>query len=194
MANTNKSVISALYNDDDVMLKSIKPLREKGFKIREAYTPFPIHGLDHALGLARTRMAITAFIYGGLGLSVAIAMMYYMMIYDWPQNIGGKPSFSFGQNVPAFVPIMFELTVFFAAHLMVWTYFIRNGMYPGRKAMNPDPRTTDDMFMLEIEYDGDDAELRDLLKDTGAVEINVVEEPVDEAPDAKEEEILEETV
>ncbi len=193
MANTNKSVISALYNDDDVMLKSIKPLRENGFKIREAYTPFPIHGLDHELGLARTRIAITAFIYGALGLSVAIALTYYTMIIDWPQNIGGKPSFSFGQNVPAFVPIMFELTVFFAAHLMVWTYFVRNGMYPGRKAMNPDPRTTDDMFMLEIEYDGDDSELRSLLKDTGAVEINIVDQSTDEPSDS-EEEVLEETV
>lgn len=191
MTNTNKSVISAFFNDDDVMLKSITPIRENGFRIREAYTPFPVHGLDHALGLARTRMAITAFIYGALGLSVAIALTHYMMIIDWPQNIGGKPSFSWGQNMPAFVPIIFELTVFFAAHLMVWTYFVRNGLYPGRKAMNPDPRTTDDMFMLEIEYDGDDNVLRQLLKDSGAVEINIVvsnepEEPVAQGDDVKE--------
>lgn len=189
MANKNKSVISVLFNDDDVMLKSIKPIREKGYTIREAYTPFPVHGLDHELGLARTRMAITAFIYGAIGLSVAIALTYYTMIVDWPQNIGGKPSFSWGENMPAFVPIMFELTVFFAAHLMVWTYFVRNGMYPGRKAMNPDPRTTDDMFMLEIEFDGGEDELRQLLKDQGAVEINLVEkaeEDEEKSPELEE--------
>ena len=94
-----------------------------------------------------------------------------MMIIDWPMNIGGKPSMSWGENMPAFVPIMFELTVFFAAHLMVWTFFIRNGLYPGRKAMNPDPRTTDDMFMMEVEVLGDREDLEGLLKETGAVEL-----------------------
>ncbi|TVQ76295.1 MAG: DUF3341 domain-containing protein [Flavobacteriales bacterium] len=180
MAHTN-NVITALFNDDDILMKSIKPLREKGYKIREVYTPFPVHGLDHALGLDRTRMAITAFIYGLIGLSVAISLTYYIMIIDWPQNIGGKPSMTWWENMPAFVPILFEMTVFFAAHLLVWTYFVRNGMYPGRAAMNPDPRTTDDMFMMEIEYSGDDEELRQLLKDNGAVEINVVANDEDHA-------------
>lgn len=175
MANT-KNVISALFNDDDVLMKSIKPIKEKGYSIREVYSPFPIHGLDHALGLERTRMAITAFIYGAIGLSVAISLTYYIMIVDWPQNIGGKPSMTWWKNMPAFVPIMFEMTVFFAAHLLVWTYFIRNGMYPGRAAMNPDPRTTDDMFMMEIEFSDDDTELRQILRDNGAVEINIVEQ------------------
>ncbi|MCC5917131.1 MAG: DUF3341 domain-containing protein [Cryomorphaceae bacterium] len=173
MANT-KSIISALFDDDDVLLKSIKSIREKGHKIREVYTPFPVHGLDHELGLERTRMAITAFIYGVLGLGVAMTLTYYTMIYDWPQNIGGKPSMTWWKNMPAFVPVLFEMTVFFAAHLMVWTYFVRNDMYPGRKAMNPDPRTTDDMFMMEIECSGDEELLRNLLKEVGAVEINLV--------------------
>jgi hypothetical protein len=184
MANTNKAVISALFDDDDVLLKSIKPIKEKGFNIREVYTPFPVHGLDHALGINRTRIAIAAFIYGVMGLSVAIILTHYMMVVDWPQNIGGKPSMTWGKNMPAFVPIMFELSVFFAAHLMVWTYFVRNGLYPGRNAMNPDPRTTDDMFMMEIEYSGSDKELRQILKDMGAVEINAV---TDEAEKAVEE-------
>jgi hypothetical protein len=95
-----------------------------------------------------------------------------MMVVDWPQNIGGKPSFTWIQNMPAFVPIMFELTVFFAAHLMVWTFFVRNGLFPGRKAMNPDPRTTDDMFLMEVELKGDRDQLIAILKDTGAVELH----------------------
>ena len=53
-----------------------------------------------------------------------LLMMWYMMIEDWPMIIGGKPNFSLLQNLLAFIPITFEMTVFFAAHLMVLTYLI----------------------------------------------------------------------
>lgn len=175
MASTeNKVIISALYDDDDILLKGLKSVKAQGYHIEEVYSPFPIHGLDPAMGLKPTRMAITAFIYGVLGLATSIALSYGMMIVDWPMNIGGKPSFTWGENMPAFVPIMFELTVFFAAHLMVWTYFFRNGLFPGRSAQNPDPRTTDDKFLMEVELGrkGSKEELLSLLKDSGAIEIN----------------------
>ena len=174
MATTkNKQIISALYDDDDVLLKGIKDVRDKGFHVEEVYSPFPIHGLDPVMGLKRTRIAIAAFLYGALGLTTAISLTYGMMIVDWPMNIGGKPSFTWGENLPAFVPIMFELTVFFAAHLMVWTYFVRNGIYPGRKAQNPDPRTTDDKFLMEVDLGkGNKEELMSLLRDSGAIEIS----------------------
>jgi hypothetical protein len=68
---------------------------------------------------------------------------------------------------------MFELTVFFAAHLMVWTFFFRNKIYPGCKAQNPDPRTTDDKFLMEVVSSGDTEELMSLLKQTGAIEVSV---------------------
>lgn len=181
MAMENKHIISALYDDDDVLLKGVKDIRAKGYKIAEVYSPFPVHGLDHALGLKRTRIAIAAFLFGVLGLTTAISLTYGMMIVDWPNNIGGKPSFTWGENMPAFVPIIFELTVFFAAHLMVWTYFVRNGLYPGRKRMNPDVRTTDDKFLVEVEYSGDGgSELTELLQNSGAIEINTSDkhEPV----------------
>jgi hypothetical protein len=102
-------------------------------------------------------------------------MMNYMMIVDWPQNIGGKPSFSYAENMPAFVPIMFELTVFFAAHLMVITFYLRSKIGPFVKAQNPDPRTTDNMFLMEVAVDGDEKELNDFLVKTGAVETKIVE-------------------
>lgn len=174
MATTkNKQIISALYDDDDILLKGIKDLRDKGFHVEEVYSPFPIHGLDPVMGLKRTRIAIAAFLYGALGLTTAISLSYGMMIVDWPMNIGGKPSFTWGENLPAFIPIMFELTVFFAAHLMVWTYFVRNGIYPGRKAQNPDPRTTDDKFLMEVDLGkGNKEELMTLLRDSGAIEIS----------------------
>ena len=105
-------VIHALYTDDDILLQAVKMVREKHYHIEEVYTPFPVHGLEKAMGLADTRIAITSFLYGLVGLSVAVLMMDFIMIQDWPQDIGGKPSFSYLENMPAFVPVMFELTVF----------------------------------------------------------------------------------
>ena len=170
MAN---KVIQALYNDDDVLMLAVKKVKAAKHHIEEVYCPFPVHGLDKAMGLAPTRLAITAFMYGLVGLAVAITMMNYIMIEDWPQDIGGKPSFSYLENLPAFVPIMFELTVFFAAHLMVITFYMRSRLWPFKKAQNPDVRTTDDLFLMEIEIHDNEADLHALLAETGAVEIKV---------------------
>ncbi|WP_397364721.1 DUF3341 domain-containing protein [Olleya sp. R77988] len=168
-------VIHAIYTDDDVLMNAVKKVKAAKLHIEEVYTPFPVHGLDKAMGLAPTRLAICAFIYGCIGLTVATLMMNFIMIEDWPQDIGGKPSFSYLENLPAFVPIMFELTVFFAAHLMVITFYLRSRMWPFKEAENPDPRTTDDHFLMEIPVSGNEQELHNLLADTGAVEINVVD-------------------
>jgi hypothetical protein len=168
-------VIHAIYTDDDVLMNAVKKVKAARHHIEEIYTPFPVHGLDKAMGLAPTRLAITSFLYGCVGLTVSIVMMNFIMIEDWPQDIGGKPSFSYIENMPAFVPIMFELTVFFAAHLMVITFYLRSRMWPFKKAENPDPRTTDDHFLMEIAVHGDESELTNLLKETGAVEINLID-------------------
>jgi hypothetical protein len=168
-------VIHAIYTDDDVLMSAVKQVKAEKHHIDEVYTPFPVHGLDKVMGLAPTRIAIASFMYGCLGLAVAITMMNFIMIQDWPQDIGGKPSFSYFENMPAFVPVMFEMTVFFAAHLMVITFYLRSKMWPFKKAENPDPRTTDDHFLMEIAIHGNEKELQKLLKDTGAVEINIIE-------------------
>ena len=172
MAN---KVIHALYNDDDILMMAVKKVRAAHHHIDEVYCPFPVHGLDKAMGLAPTRIAIAAFLYGIVGLSVAITMMNFIMIQDWPQDIGGKPSFSYLENMPAFVPVMFELTVFFAAHLMVITFYMRSRLWPFKKAENPDVRSTDDHFVMEISVHDNEESLRTLLEETGAVEINVSE-------------------
>lgn len=168
-------VIQALYNDDDILMSAVKRVKDAHHHIDEVYTPFPVHGLDKAMGLAPTRLAICSFLYGCVGLSVAIAMMNFIMIEDWPQNIGGKPSFSFIENSPAFIPIMFEMTVFFAAHLMVITFYMRSKLWPFKEAENPDVRTTDDHFLMEIVLNNNEEELTKLLVDTGAVEVKVSE-------------------
>ncbi len=172
---SSSKVIHAFYNDDEVVLDAVKKVKAANHHIEEVFCPFPVHGLDKAMGLAPTRIAITSFMYGITGLSIAIWLTYYTMIADWPQDIGGKPSFSWAENMPAFVPIMFELTVFFAAHLMVITFYMRSRIWPFKAAENPDPRTTDDHFLMEIELHDNEEELTTLLNETGAVEINVVD-------------------
>ena len=172
---SSSKVIHAFYNDDEVVLDAVKKVKAANHHIEEVFCPFPVHGLDKAMGLAPTRIAITSFMYGITGLGIAIWLTYYTMTADWPQDIGGKPSFSWAENMPAFVPIMFELTVFFAAHLMVITFYMRSRIWPFKAAENPDPRTTDDHFLMEIEIHDNEEELTTLLNETGAVEINVVD-------------------
>jgi len=171
----SSKVIQVMYNDDDILMSAVKETRAANHHIEEVYTPFPVHGLDKAMGLAPTKLAITAFMYGLLGLSFAIWLTNYTMIQDWPQNIGGKPSFTWGANMPAFVPVMFEMTVFFAAHLMVITFYMRSRLWPFKKAENPDPRTTDDKFVMEVALEGDEQEMIAFFEKTGSIEIKITE-------------------
>tara|TARA_B110000444_G_C18714272_1_gene535261 strand:- start:98 stop:619 length:522 start_codon:yes stop_codon:yes gene_type:complete len=164
--------IYGIFDDEEILLSSVKEIRSNNIDIKEVYSPFPVHGLDKALGIKETRMAITAFIYGCIGLTLGSLMIYNIMIIDWPQNIGGKPNFTFYHNMPAFVPVLFECTVMFAAHLMSITYLIRCGLFPGNDSLSPDPRTTDDKFLMEIEVEGDLSKIKDMLTKTGASEIN----------------------
>lgn len=172
--STNK-VIHAIYTDDDILMDAVKASRAAHHHIEEIYTPFPVHGLDKAMGLAPTRIAIASFLYGVVGLTVAANLLNYIMIVDWPQDIGGKPSFAFYQNLPAFVPVLFELTVFFAAHLMVITFYLRSKLWPFKQAENPDVRTTDDHFLMEVSVSGNEEEMISFFKNTGAVEVKVID-------------------
>jgi hypothetical protein len=169
----SKVVIHAIFDDEEPLMASAYSLRSNGIKVKDAFTPFPVHGLDAAIGVPRTRIAICAFIYGLTGASLATLMMWYMMVGDWPTDVGGKPSFSYYMNVPAFIPITFESTVLCAAHGMAITFFLRSWLVPGAKAKNPDPRTTDDKFMMVIETSADkQANIESLLRTNGASEIH----------------------
>ena len=170
-----KKVIHALYTDDDVLMAAVKAVKAEDHYIEEVYTPFPVHGLDKAMGLKETRIAIMSFIYGCIGLTIAVLMMNYIMIEDWPQNIGGNPSFSFIQNVRSFVRSMFELTVFHAAHLMVITFYLRSKLWPFKESENPIPSTTDDKFLVEILMTDTKDKLNKFLKKTGAIDISYID-------------------
>jgi hypothetical protein len=171
-----EKVIYAMYDDDDVLKEGAKRLVAKGVKIAEVFSPFPIHGIDPIIGVKNTRLGIMAFIYGLTGTTLATIGMRYFMIVDWPMNIGGKPNFSYLENMLAFIPITFEFTVLCAAHGMAITYLLRNKTLPGLPAQNPDPRTTDDKFVMEIRLSDNEKytaeELQEMLKDTGLVELD----------------------
>lgn len=170
----SKAIIHGIYDDDDQLKEGAIRLRSHGIRIKDVFSPFPIHGIDPIIGIPRTRLAITAFLYGITGTTLATLMMWYMMIHDWPTDVGGKPSFAYYQNVPAFIPITFECTVLCAAHGMAITFFLRSWLLPGVSAKNPDPRTTDDKFLMLIETKAENVQnIENMLKETGASEVNI---------------------
>lgn len=171
----SNKVIYATFDDEEVLKKDAQQLVDKGLFIRDVFSPFPIHGIDPIIGIPRTRIAICAFIYGMIGLSLALLGMWYFMIQDWPLIIGGKPNFTLYHNLPAFIPIAFEFTVLCAAHGMAITYLIRNQTLPGFKAKNPRPDSTDDKFVMEIRaednHDFTAEEIVALAKKTKAIDV-----------------------
>jgi hypothetical protein len=173
-------VVHASYKDDEVLLDAVKTVRDAKYDIEEIYTPFPVHGLDKAMGLKPTRIAIASFLFGLTGFFTAIAITNYTMIVDWPQNFGGKPNFSYVENMLGWVTILFELTVFFAAHLMVITFYMRSRLWPWKKAENPYPSTTDDTFVMEFNVTDSLDKLEKVLHKTGATEINVTAKTEDD--------------
>jgi hypothetical protein len=172
-----KKVFHAMYDDDGTLMIAAQALVDKGLRVKDVYSPFPVHGLDPVIGVKRTRLGICSFLYATTGTSLALLGIWYFMIVDWPMNIGGKPSFSLIENIPAFVPIIFEFSVLCAAHGMALTYLLRNGTLPGMPAQNPDPRTTDNMFVIEItsdqNHDHTEESIEGAIKETEIVELSV---------------------
>lgn len=163
-----KKFAVACYDDEDVLFPAVASVRNSGYKMHDVYTPFPVHGLDQAMGLKETDLHIAGFIYGITGTSTALGFISWIFTSDWPQNFGGKPAFA----LPAFIPIVFELTVLFAAVGMVLTFCYLNQIMPGVKKHVFHPRQTDDYFVIVLEMNDQmtDVEVLDYLKSTGAKE------------------------
>ncbi|WGH26208.1 MAG: DUF3341 domain-containing protein [Candidatus Bostrichicola ureolyticus] len=166
------NIIYGLYDDDNMLLKGINFLIKKNISIYEVYTPFPIHGLNEILSFKTKNLSILTFIYGLIGTIIGSLITWYTMNYDWPQNIGGKPELWL-LNLPSYIPIIFEITIFCAANFICITYFIFCKIFPGANNTNPDPRTTDDKFMIEIRTNKNIEEYITVLKNSGAIEISV---------------------
>jgi len=165
-----KKFVVGCFDNEEVLFPAVKKVRTAGYKIRDVYTPFPVHGLDHALGLRETSLHTAGFIYGITGTATALGGISWILTYDWPLNIGGKPHFA----LPAWIPITFELTVLFAAVGMVYTFCYLCQLAPFVKKHHFHPRATDDLFVMVIECTDktnvDD--LKDFLSSNGAIEVN----------------------
>ena len=142
-----KKFVVACFDDEKVLFPAVKKVRNAGYKIQDVYTPFPVHGLDHALGMRETSLHTAGFIYGITGTTTALSCMSWVFTKDWPLNIGGKPHLP----LPAFIPITFELTVLFAAVGMVITFCYLCQLGPFVKKHHFHPRATDDLFVMVIE-------------------------------------------
>lgn len=101
----------ALYDDVDRLMAGARAVRDAGYRSWDCHTPYPVHGLDEAMGLKPSIVPTITLTAGLLGFLSAIALQGGLSVFQYPTNVGGKPLFSW----PAFVPIMFELFVLFAA-------------------------------------------------------------------------------
>src|ERR1700735_4737577 len=142
-----KKFVVGIFTDEEVLFPAIKKVRSAGYKIHDVYTPMPIHGMDHALGLRETSLHTAGFIYGITGTTTALTGIGWAFTSDWPLNFGGKPHFA----LPAWIPITFELTVLFSAVGMVLTFCYLCQMAPFVKKHHFNLRSTDDQFTLVIE-------------------------------------------
>lgn len=170
MEEPNKVVIG-LWDHEDTYLHAIEHIRAKGIEIYESLTPFPVHGLENALGYRDTRLHTAGFMFGATGTTLALSFMSWVMTTSYPIDFGGKPYWP----LPSFIPITFELTVLFAAWGMTLTYLVRNRLWPGRVPRIYDVRTTDDRFALVFDSDklsaAEISSIKELCKQEHAVEV-----------------------
>jgi len=168
-----KKFIVGCFDEENALFSAVKNVRKSGYKIHDVYTPFPIHGLDKVMGLRDTSLHTAGFIYAITGTSTALSFISWVFTKDWPLNIGGKPHFA----LPAWIPIMFELTVLFSAVGMVLTFCYLCQLAPFVKKHHFHLRATDDLFVMVIEptEKTNEAEVLAFLQKLGAVETNVQE-------------------
>ncbi len=113
MIKTNRSPIYGVvaeFESPDRLLEAAKEARRLGYRNIEAYTPYPVKELDKVIP-GWDPMPAIVFVFGLLGAATAWTLQYYIAAIDYPINVGGRPLYSW----PAFIPILFELTVLFAA-------------------------------------------------------------------------------
>ncbi len=170
--------ILAEFKNPKALVDVSKKVVEAGYDKFDTYSPFPIHGIDKAMSLPKSKLGYIVIGHSILGFTGAIAMMYFMSVIDYPINISGKPFF----NAPAWVPITFELTVLLSAFGAVFGMFFLNGL---PRLNNPlfeverFKKATDDGFFLCIEANDSKFQedlVRQLLNDAGATYIEEVYE------------------
>lgn len=166
-----KKFIVGSFDDEAVLFPAVKNVRKSGYKIHDIYTPFPIHGLDKAMGLRDTSLHTAGFIYAAIGTATALGFISWALAVDWQIVFGGKPFFS----LPAWIPIIFELTVLFSSVGMVLTFCYLCQLAPFVKKDHFNLRSTDDLFVMVLESTErtNDAEAITFLESIGAKDVKV---------------------
>ena len=169
--------ITALFETPDAILHAAKATREAGYTTFDVNTPYPVHGMDAAMGLKPTRLGVFALIFGLLGAVSAVGFMTWVTLVDYPLVIGGKPFWSW----PAFVPVAFELTVLLASVLTVVTMIILYFKFPNTAHPLLDTpymkRVSSDQFGLVIQASDpkfDERVVREFLGLVGSGEVAAV--------------------
>lgn len=142
--------ILAEYSDPAVLIEACKKVRDAGFKKWDTYTPFPVHGIDPAMGIKPTILPWLVLCAGLTGLATAITLQWWTNAYDYPWIVSGKPFWS----IPANVPIMFELTVLLSALTTLYGMLLLNKLPLFSHPLDLKERferVTDDRFFLLIE-------------------------------------------
>jgi len=124
-----RSFVVATFLDAGRLADAVWAARRKNFRIYDIYAPYPIHDLDNAMGIRRTRLPWVTLAAGVTGTLSGIFLQFYTSVLDWPLNVGGKPD----NSTLAFVPIAFELTVLFGGLATVAALFLRTRLFPGKR-------------------------------------------------------------
>ena len=165
------------FESPEDLLRAIRTLRTAGFTKLEAYSPFPIHGIDEALGEPRSPLGATVLVAAVLGLVTAVALQWWTGAVDYKLVIAGKPLFAFEPSVP----IMFELTVLFGSFGAVLGMLFFNRLptyYHPFFNYSRSAGATNDRFLLAVEA-GDPKfrgqEVKTLLDSLGSRHTELVE-------------------
>jgi Protein of unknown function (DUF3341) len=161
--------IAGIFLDENTVVSAARKVRESGFKKFDAISPYPIHAMEEACGIKRSPIPYVTFAAGVIGLLAGLSLTYYTSVVDWAINVGGKPMFS----LPAFIPIIFELTVLFAALSSVGAFFYLCGMPKGEVPTIDKDLTCHKfaIFIPESESGYNSERVEKMLTDLGAVEI-----------------------
>jgi hypothetical protein len=172
--------MGAEYLSASALYEAAKMVRDAGFKRWDVHSPFPIHGMDEAMGLGKSWLSAVVLIGGITGLLTAALVEFGPSSILYPLDVHGKPTNFF--TVPAFFPIMFELTVLFSAFAAFFAVLIMNGLpRPHHPIFNWErfSRATNDGFFLVIEARDPrftEMEARELLEKSGGQYITIVHE------------------
>ena len=138
--------VLGFYDTPGELIEGMKKVKGENYEYIDAFTPYPVHGLEDAQGLKRSWLPFITFTFGLMGLTFGFLLQYWTSAVDWPINVGGKPLNSW----PAFVPVMFECTILFAGISTVVGMILINRL-PNVSRASFDPRLTRDRFAIIIE-------------------------------------------